>query len=296
MKKISIFLVLMFTLIFMAGCGETDENIIDPVDTSDEIPTYEELVAANNYDEVFKKHNNIYVNIVCESDLPENVYTSENFYYLDGESVNYNIRTKYAGEDSFNYTTKIGGEFYYYSANTIMTLLYTNEEIIEDYTLDLTFDYVGEPYLEGDQIVLQAQLFYEDFEEISTRVADYTIYFNKDTRLLEKITYLSHDENTARLYDYVAEISYDAENVFEENARDFICERENFIELEIIMDHGSDKEASYKLASTTDAMIGIFYDVKPCYLFTDPGYENAVWDLAVFEGEKSLTLYALPES
>jgi hypothetical protein len=84
-----------------------------------------------------------------------------------------------------------------------------------------------------------------------------------------------------------------ASDIFESTIYDRMHSAENRIDVEIVVDYNTENEKKYNLVATTDSILyaAVLNDVT--YLtYSDPECQNPVTDLSVYEGLKSVTLYA----
>ena len=299
MKKIYLILamILMFSsLAILAGCqNKTVENVADK-----ELPTFEQLIAINSYDEVFKTHKNIHINNLCKySDSSKNIV--EDAILMPGNGkVEYhmlaiNAETKEVIQDA----SRIGDAWYYYDidegTNAILEVgvSFVCEVSLPDFFYECKP--MGKAYIDGDYIVHHAYSIFNNYDDIDAIRYDYTYCFNKETYLLEKVNMMRYDNNHNVVEENVSVFKYDvnASDIFESTIYDRMHSAENRIDVEIIADYNTENEKKYNLVATTDSILyaAVLNDVT--YLtYSDPECQNPVTDLSVYEGLKSVSLYA----
>jgi hypothetical protein len=124
---------------------------------------------------------------------------------------------------------------------------------------------------------------------------DYTLYFNKDTKLLERKDYVAYTYDHTIDYEYSSTITYDVEKVeekFETNAYETIMSREDLIDIEIIANVGTPEQKSYSLIAPANASVWAYLEQVAYFFYSDPECTKEVDTLNAYAGEKSLTLYA----
>ena len=148
--------------------------------------------------------------------------------------------------------------------------------------------------MDGDQIVQHAFTITAATEDSPASRTDYTYYFNKETKLVEKVTETIYDEKHAVRATSVTVLDYDVKvsDVFDTTARDTVYGSEDRIDLEIVVDYGTEEQKSYSLVSTTDALLFVAVNSETYLIYADPEFQNRVVTLEDFVGEKTLTLYA----
>ena len=113
------------------------------------------------------------------------------------------------------------------------------EEFILDYTLpDMFYNCapIGKAYIDGDHIVHHASSIVEATEDYPAIRKDYTYHFNKETKLLEKVTCVRYNDKNVITENNSVEFSYDvnADSLFNEKLIDKVYNSENRIDLEIV--------------------------------------------------------------
>ena len=281
-------LLLGLSIAFIVGCQNNNT-------VSNELPTFEELVAINSYEEVLKIHKNIYTKNVCIPKNPDNTYVEEAVFFLGEGKVDYHMISTDAATNAIKQDlSRVGNAWYYFSADEgNYSVLELGEEFILDYTLpDIFYGCVpmGKAYIDGDYIVHHAYAISETFEDYPAERKDYTYYFNKETMLLEKVTCVMYDNQHIVFESNSAEYFYDVnvDELFDEKLIDKVHNAENRIDLEIVV---GDNE-KYSLVATTDSALYAVINSATYLMYTDPECQNLVADLSGFVGVKSLTLYA----
>lgn len=308
MKKIGICLIFVLLLtLFVTGCNNTTEqpsNNLPATDTPKndtpaaetvEIPRLEELIEINDLDKVFEKHSNLYVNVnVKYADTDEN-YTQDVIYIKDENGLCYHKRRRSAPDDEYTYTSFVGTTIYdtYKDRNT--AIVNVDSSGYFDYTVDFESTSVGKGYIENDQIVYHSYYIYEEDEMFDAGREDYTLYFNKDTKLLERKDYVAYTDDHTIDYEYSSTITYDVEKVeekFETNAYETIMSRDDLIDIEIIANVGTPDQKSYSLIAPANASVWAYLEQVAYFFYSDPECTKEVDTLNAYAGEKSLTLYA----
>lgn len=311
MKKFGICLIFVLLLaLLIAGCNKpaddpsgkstgapTNAPTDAPAAEKLEIPSFEELLEANDLENIFKNHTNLYVNINAKSPIDEYNYTEEVIYVKGNEGLGFHKRLKDGVNAAYSYTSLIGNGFYYKDDIQAMSIMTEGEDSFFDYTLDFTSTPVGRGYLENGQIVYHTYRISEAEEilDIPASRYDYTLYFNKDTKLIEKIDYVEYNSDFDIETEYSSTVMYDVANVeskFDKTAYDTILSSENLINLEIIANYGTPEQASYSFVTSTDSQILASFNNVTYLLYTDPECQNLVANLGAYKGEKTLTLYA----
>ena len=306
MKRLTLFLVLICIVsVLTVGCTaifknedkECDHTLGNKPETP---PSFEELAEINSYDKVLKTHKNMYLKSVITASDPEESCVQQMLLFQGDGKIDYHMRsTKDDGNFLAEDVSRIGNEWYYYdAADALYTVLELGESYILDYTLpDLFSDFItiGKTYLDGDLIVQHGYFIVDGFEEYPPKRYDYTYYFDKETKLIEKIESVDYDDRHTVIMSSVTEISYnvaDAKELFDATLIDNVYASEKRIDLEIVVGYGTEEEKKYSLVSTTDALLYGVLDSKTYLMYTDPECQNQVMSLNEFVGEKTLTLYA----
>lgn len=305
MKKIAFLLVLIFavsslmtgcSLIFddsFFGCDHSDD------DTTEVVPTFEELAAVNAYAELFKTHENMYLKNTYTLTESDETFVEDIVLFRGEGKIDYHMRsTNTDGNVVSQEVSRIGSSWYFRDASN---MLYTILELGESYPLDYTvpdlfaeFNTVGKAYVEGDQIVQHGYFIIEEDEGYSAKRYDHTYYFDKETKLLEKIESVQYDDHHKVIESSHAEITYDVniEEIFDVTLVDTVQGSDKRIELEIVVGYGTEEEARYSLISSTDAFVYGTFDGTTYLMYTDPEYQNQIMSLGEYTGESALTLYA----
>ncbi len=300
MKRIVVCLMFVMLLaFFVTGCSNTlEQPYNDPTSTGTvELPTLEELVEINNLENVFRDHTNVYVNIESKSSISDYDYTEEVIYVKSDTGLNYHKRTKGASDTSYAYTSQVGNAFYYTDAEQTVSIMTEGDDSFFDYTLYFDSTPIGKGYIENGQLVYHSYFIFEADEMfgLSASRCDLTLYFNKDTKLLERMDCVFYGSEHQIEFEYSATVSYDVENVenkFDKTAYETIMSSENLINLEIIANVGTSGQASYSFVTTTDSQILASFNDLTYLLYADSDCQNLVETLDAYSGEKSLTLYA----
>lgn len=304
MKKISTgFILVLLLALLVSGCSKTPEQPPNDLSSSDtstesyEIPAFEELVETNDLENVLKNHTNVYVNIESKSYMPDYSYTEEVIYVKGDTELNYHKRSKNNLDTGYSYTSRVGNAFYYANDTQTMSILTEGDDSFFDYTLDFTSTPIGKGYIEKNQIVYHTYAIFEGDEMLgfSATRDDYTLYFNKDSKLLERMDRIVYGSDHKIQTEYSSTISYDVENVenkFDKTAYDVIMNSENLINLEIVANFGTPEQASYSFVTTTDSQVLAAFNDITYLLYTDSACQNPVETLDAYKGEKHLTLYA----
>lgn len=297
MKKLSLILAIVMILasaFLVVGCCESDRNDNYPQNL-ETLPTFEELVAMNSYDEVLKTHKNVYHKNICTPANPDKAYLEEGVFFLGNGKVDYHMVSTTVATNTINqHLSRIGNEWYYYSTEEGMySVLELGEESVLDYTLpDMFYNCVpmGKAYIDGDYIVHHAYAISEAMDGYAAQRKDFTYYFNKDTMLLEKATCVMYNDQHVVFESNYVEFSYDVnvDELFADKFIDKVYNAENRIDLEIVVGENE----KYSLVATTDSILYAVINSSTYMMYTDPECKNIVYDLSAFEGVKSLTLYA----
>ena len=311
MKKFGICLafVLMLALL-LTGCNDTPEQPSNDAHATDapatdkndppatdtvEIPSLEELIEINDLNKVFEKHSNLYVNVEVKYAADGEERKQDVIYVKDENGLCYHKRIRSASDEEYTYTSFVGNTIYdtYKDRNT--AILNVDSSGYFDYTVDFESTPVGKGYIENDRIVYHSYYIYEESEAFDAGREDYTLYFNKDTKLLERKDYVSYNADHTVDHEYTSTITYDVENVeekFETNAYKNIMSREDLIDVEVIANFGTPEQKSYSFVAPANASVWGYLEQVAYYFYADPEYMNEVNDLTAYAGEKKITLYA----
>jgi hypothetical protein len=154
---------------------------------------------------------------------------------------------------------------------------------------------VGKGYIENGQIVYHTYDIFEGDEIMAASRYDYTLRFNQDTGLLERMDYVSYDTEHRVDFTYTSTVSYDvadAESKLDKTAFESIMTAENLIRVEVIVNPGTAEEASYSFAATADAQVLAAFNDVTYLLYEDAACEKLVETLVAYAGQESVTLYA----
>lgn len=293
-RIIATLLVIMMLASLIMGCQDNTQQVAEA------LPTFEELVAINGYDEVFKKHATIYLKNTCIDSDPSESFVQEAVLMPGDGKVEYHMTaTNIETNTVVRELSRIGDEWYYYDIDEgIWAILEVgNSEILDISTPRLFEDAapMGKAYVDGDYVVHHAYTIYEAWEDIDALRYDYTYYFNKDTYLLEKVEIKYYDGDHVLTKTENVEFKYDVNvsDVFESTLLDRMHAAENRIDVEIIADYNTDNEKKYNIVATTDSLLyaAVLNDVT-YVVYSDPECQNEILDLSEYEGTKSVTFYA----
>lgn len=291
MKKILAFL-LSFIALFACGCAGASNKAI---------PSFEELLLINTYDNILKKHENFYAkNLWHDEEI--GAERMEELVLMQGESkIDYHVRNKNLSTDEEQFrASRIGNAWYYTSADLHpMGMLELGElSILDDYLSTLPEilygTVVGRGYVENGQIVYHTFHITEGTEDFPARRTDVVYYFNRKTKFIEKMSEVVYTNEHKVMRTYNTEFAYDVEveEIFPTTLYGEVQSAENCINLEIIIHYGTEEQQSYTFVATPDmqVLVAINYDVYE--LYTDCEFTNKVTTLDEFEGQQNLTLYA----
>lgn len=296
MKKINFiaFLMILFTF-FSISCTNVDI-------ANQTIPSFEELLEINTYDNMLKNHVNFYVENLWH-DKEDNSYNVEEMLFMRGEGgkVNYHIRRKNitTNKESFG-VSRIGNEWYYNSSDAQPMAVFELGElsILDNYISVLPQfilgDVIGKGYFENDQIVYHASHITEATEYYPAKRSDFIYYFNKETYFIEKVDELEYNSEHKLAYTYCVEFNYDVdgEKIFPTTIYDSVYSSEKRIELEIIHNFNTEEQKAYSFFATTDMQVVMTVDFAVYELYSDCEFTNLVSSLNAYDGQKKLTLYA----
>ena len=299
MKKISLILAIILilsSLAILAGCqNKKVENVADK-----ELPTFDQLIAINNYNEVLKTHKNIHIHNVCTY-ADSSVSTVEDaILMLGNDKIEYHMLAVDAETNEvIQEASRIGDAWYYYDIDEgTNAILEVGISFVCEVSLPDFFDEckpMGNAYVDGDYIVHHAYSIFNEYDDIDAVRYDYTYYFNKETYLLEKVNTVRYNNNHNIVENNLSVFKYDvnASDVFESTIYDRMHSAENRIDIEIVVDYNTDAEKKYNLVATTNSTLfaAVLNDVT-YWTYSDPECQNSVTDLSVYEGLKSVTLYA----
>ena len=285
MKKITIFFSLIL-MIFIASCGGKEDLVL---------PTFEELAKANQYSEIFKTYSNMYAKAVSESEIETEDYIEETIFIKSEGKIDYHTYRKLnSSEEYFSCTSRTGNVWYHQEEGFFFTALEIGEKYFFDYTLSNIFDIspIGITYLEGDYIVAHAYDIKLESEFGEACRYDITMYFNKETKLLEKSMDNKYNAYHELVSTSVTTFEYDVEKEITKTLYSIVNSSENKIELEIIVDNNTNEQKTYAMISNTDAMLIVAINEKFYSLYLDAEYQNELTNLQDYKGQQSLTLYA----
>jgi hypothetical protein len=297
MKKIK-FLAALVTLLtlFSFGCNNSDHQYSS--EASDVIPSFEELVEINSYEQILEKHANFYVkNVWVDVELNQ-TYCEESVYMIGEGKVDYhskkiNVNT----EECVQEASRDGNEWYAYSNIDPFTgVLELGETFVLDYTLSeiIYGTPVGKGYIVNDHIVYHASFILEETEDYPAKREDLTYYFNKESKLIEKIEEVDYNNKNVVSDTYLVEFAYDVnmDEIIETTLLECVYNSEKRIDVEVIVDTNELETKRYSLVGTTDMNVLVTVNDKVYALYSDAEFTNMVSNLSAYEGQKSVTLYA----
>ena len=297
MKKIKVLAALVTLLtLFSFGCNNIDNQ--HSGEASDVIPSFEELVEINSYEQIFEKRSNFYVKHFWVDVELNQTYCEESVYMPGEGKVDYHSkRINVATEECVQEASRDGNEWYAYSNIDPFTgVLELSETFVLDYTLSeiIYGTPVGKGYIEDNQIVYHASFILEETEDYPAKREDITYYFNKESKLIEKIEELEYNNKNLVSDTCLVEFAYDVnmDEIFETTLRDNVYNSEKRIDVEIIINANTVEEKAYAFVGTTDMNVLVTFNDKVYALYADAEFTNMISNLSVYEGQKSVTLYA----
>ena len=312
MKKRLVLLIFMLLVIMMVvGCsngnnsmvdaanGESNnDNQIEATQKPSELPTFEELVALNSYENILKEHSTLYVKNTCTATNAEESYVEDAIFFQGDGKIDYHMKhTNTASGSVVEDLSRVGNQWYYYNVNDApYAVLELGETYVLDYTIPDLFDCqpIGEAYVEGDFIVHKASIVYEGEEENSSRRRDYVYYFDKETKLIKQSTATLYNSEGAVLATYVIDYTCNVKvaDVFDFTLVDAFSGSPKRIDLEIVVGYNTEDQKTYSFVAITNAILYAVIDSETYMLYTDPGFQNEVHTLEAYDGIKAMTLYA----
>ena len=297
MKKISIILAMLLILASMTiivGCQKKTNDV------KKDLPTFEKLIEINNYNEIFKTHKNIHIHNECTDADPSESNVEDAVLMLGNGKIEYHmLATNTETKEVIQEASRIGDAWYYYSIDEgTNAILEVGVSFVAEFSLPNFFDEckpIGSAYVDGGYIVHHAYSIFNKYDDIDAVRYDYTYYFNQETYLLEKISMVRYNNNHEVVENNLTVITYDVNvsDIFETTIYDKMHSSENRIDVEIVVDYNTDNEKRYNLVATTDSILYAATINDVTYLtYSDPECQNRVDDLSVYEGLKSVTLYA----
>lgn len=274
-----------------AGNGDSAKEPI-----AEEIPSFEELLEINDLQKIFETKSNIYAFIKSESDNPEYQYTAETVYFDNGDKTDYHEKTTYASGE-ITYMSSVGNGIFYSNPTLSMVGLEIGAQFYFDYTLDYDSTPIGKGYIENGYIVYHSYNIFEGYPEYDYSGSAYlnTLYFNKDTKLLEKYVSVTYGECYAEEGTFTVDVSYDVTDPmskFGTTAYDIINNAEELIDVELIVGFNTPEETSYSLKAPADAELFIYINEEFYSVYTDAECTNEIFTLEEFAGEEKVTVYA----
>lgn len=297
MKKIKVLAALVTLLtLFSFGCNNIDNQ--HSSEASDVIPSFEELVEINSYEQILEKHANFYVKSVWVDVELNQTYCEESVYMIGEGKVDYHSkRINVETEECVQEVSRDGNEWYAYSNIDPFTgVLELGETFVLDYTLSeiIYGTPVGKGYILNDHIVYHASFILEETEDYPAKREDLTYYFNKESKLIEKIEEIEYNNKNLVSDTCLVEFAYDVnmDEIFETTLRDSVYNSEKRIDVEIIINANTVEEKTYTFVGTTDMNVLVTVNDKVYALYSDAEFTNMVTNLSAYEGQKSVTLYA----
>ena len=177
MKKISLILaiILMFSsLAILAGCQNQEvENVADK-----ELPTFEQLIAINSYDEVFKTHKNIHINNLYQySESSKNIVEDAILMPGNGKVEYHMLAINAETKEVIQEASRIGDAWYYYGIDEgTNAILEVGVSFVCEVSLPDFFDEckpMGKAYIDGDYIVHHAYSIFNEYDDISLAEISY---------------------------------------------------------------------------------------------------------------------------
>ena len=311
MKKFGIFLLmLLMATALMAGCNngngtvsnttgsESNSNTqTESVQPSTALPTFEELVALNSYENILKTHSTLYMKNTCTAANAEENYVEDAIFFQGNGKIDYHMRHTNTANGIIEDLSRVGQQWYYYNVNDASyAVLELGKTYVLDYTIPDMFDCdpMGKAYIDGDYIVHHASVIYEGSEEYSARRRDFVFYFDKETKMIKQTTATLYNNNHEVIATYVIDYTYNVkvEDVFETTLLDSVNADEKRIDLEIIVDYNTADQKTYSLTTTTDAILYAVIDSETYMLYTDTEFKNEITTLEAFADTKNMMLYA----
>ena len=297
MKKISLILVMLLVLAsvtLVVGCQKKTTEV------SKDLPTFEKLLEINSYSEIFKTHKNIYVHNESTDVDPSKSIIEDAVLMYGNDKVEYHmIATNAETKEVIQEASRIGNAWYYYDIDEgTNAILEVGVSFVAEFSLPDFFDDckpIGSAYVDGGYIVYHAYSIFNKYDDIDAVRYDYTYYFNQETYLLEKISMVRYNNNHEVVENNLTVITYDVNvsDIFETTIYDKMHSSENRIDVEIVVDYNTENEKRYNIVATTDSILYAATINDVTYLtYSDPECQNRVDDLSVYEGLKSVTLYA----
>ena len=108
-RIIATLLVIMMLASLIMGCQDNTQQVAEA------LPTFEELVAINGYDEVFKNHGTIYLKNTCIDSDPSESFVQEAVLMPGDGKVEYHMTaTNIETNTVVRELSRVGNEWYYY--------------------------------------------------------------------------------------------------------------------------------------------------------------------------------------
>ena len=311
MKKLLVLLTFMLIVaMVIVGCSSLNNSDGDTstgennngtqaqdTPTTVKLPSFEELVALNSYENILKAHSNMYVKNTCTATDAAESYVEDAVFFQGNGKVDYHMRhTNTSSGSIVEDLSRVGNQWYYYNVNDVpYAVLELGETYILDYTLPDMFDCqpIGEAFVEGDYIAYHACVVYEGDEENSSRRRDYVFYFDKETKLIKQTTatlYSGEEVLATYIFDYAYDVK--VEDLFDITLLDAFCGSPKRIDLEIVVGYNTEDQKSYSFVAITNAVLYAVIDSETYMLYTDTEFQNVATTLEAYDGTKNLTLYA----
>ena len=262
------------------------------------IPSFEELLEINDLQKLFETKFNVHAYITTESDDPEYQYTAELIYFDGGDRTNFHEKTVYdSGETT--YMSSVNNGIFYANSELTMVGIEIGKQFYFDSTLDYDSTPIGKGYIENGYIVYHSYNIIEGYAEYDYSGAGYlnTLYFNKDTKLLEKYESVIYSEYYVAKCAYTVTVSYevaDAVSKFGTTAYDIINNAEDLIDVELIVGYNTPEQTSYSFKAPAESDLFIYIDEEFYSVYTDAECTNEILTLEEFAGEEKVTVYAAP--
>lgn len=292
MKKLLV--VMIFALLvamMMVGCSNENQE-------PSKLPTFEELVALNSYENILKEHSTLYVRNTCTATNAEESYIEDAIFFQGEGKIDYHMKhTNTARGTIVEDLSRVGNWWYYYNVEDApYAVLELGETYVLDYTVPDMFDCqpVGEAFVEGDSIAHKASVVYEGEEESSSRRRDYVYYFDKETKLIKRASATLYNAEGAVLATYIIDYACDVkvEDVFDFTLLDAFGGSPKRIDLEIVVGYNTEDQKTYSFVAISNAILYAVIDSETYMLYTDTEFQNEVTTLEAYDGTRSMTLYA----
>ena len=294
MKKIYfLFFMILPILIFNSSCNDVNNS-------NQIIPSFEELLEINTYNNILQEHGEFYIKNQWLEMETNNEYIEEMLFMQGDGKVNYHAIRKNITKNEEIFTVSRDGNYFYYSPSVgnPMAILELGElSFLDEYLFILpeliSGNVVGKGYYENNYIVYHTSRIIEGTDDYPAKRNDCIYYFNQETKLLEKVDDVQYNNNNKVTNKYTIEFDYDVEKeeIFAETIYSNTIDSDKCIDLEIIMDYGTNNQKSYSFVSMANMQILVSYNYSIYDLYTDCEFNNKIFTLDDYEGLKNLTLY-----